>query len=307
MSIVSVVKGENRRENIKKTLAVLPNKSFTGLQEAEIILIKPNLAHHRNQLASTHVDAVRGVIDFIRSKTKARIIVADASFYDTKAAFRNFGYENLLHEYTNVQLFDLNNDETVVGEHVKHDGFRRAIGLSKQVSKADFTISLAPIKLHPDIGVSMSLYNWSIGVWVAKEHFGSTGKYWPRWSDLKKEGSLAYNLSLIEILNQMRPNLAILDGFIGMEGDGPIRGRAIELEIALASVDLISLDATACRVIGVDPDEIEALVLANQKGYGTIKSEEIELRGITNLTSIKKVFKKPSTWQSHNFVGQMER
>ena len=299
MSIVSVIKGDTRRGNVKKALETLPSESFVGLQEAKTVLIKPNLVHHRNQLASTHVDAVRAVIDFVRSKTSAHITVADASYHGTKAAFRNLGYENLLDEYSNVQLFDLNDDETVPGEFVKRDGSRGEMGLSKQVSEADFTIDLAPIKMHTDTGVTMSLKNWSIGIWVAEERFGPTGKFWPRWPFLHEEGPWAHNMSIAEILNQIRPNIAVLDGFLGMEGDGPTRGEAIELGIALAGTDPVALDATACRIIDVDPEDIGALVLANQKGYGTIKSQEIELKGITDLASIKKPFKKPDTWQSH--------
>lgn len=306
MTTVSVIKGEKRRENVKKALKLLPESAFAGLAEAKTILIKPNLVHHRNQLASTHIDAVRAVLDVIREKTAAPVTIADASYHGTKAAFQNFGYHNLLQEYQHVELFDLNDDEAVMGWFIKRDGSKGEMGISKRVSEADFTICLAALKMHVDTGVTMTMKNWSIGIWVPEARFGPGGKYWPRWPYLHEEGPRAHNKSIAEILGQIQPNISVIDGFLAMEGDGPTRGEAVSLQVALAGVDSAAVDATACRIIGVDPTDIGYLVFSGEQNYGTIDLPKIELVGETAISAISTSLKKPDTWNDHVLAWKQE-
>lgn len=297
---VSLTNSPHRRENIKDSLDVLPGEDFSGLDGAKTVLIKPNLVHHKNQLASTHIDAVRGVLDVVRKKTDAKVIIADASYHGTKAAFRNFGYNHLDDEYGNIELVDLNDDDALTGYYMKRDGSKAEMDIfSKTVLESDFTICLAQMKTHRDVGVTLTTKNWTIGIWVPEARYGSNGKYWPRWPYLHEEGEYAHNATIAELLHQNSPDLAVLDGTVAMEGDGPSRGEPVKLGVALAGTDCLAVDGIGCRLMGVDPRDIGYLVLADDRGYGTIKKEEIEILSKQTISELARSFKKPETWDDH--------
>lgn len=284
---------------MRKAIEALPERVWEKLKVARSVLIKPNLVHHQNQLASTHVDAVRAVIDAVRERSAARIVIGDSSYHGTKPAFRNFGYENLPNEYENVRLFDLNDDETVAGYYMKRDGSKGQMGFSKLMIESDFKICLTQMKTHRDVGVSLSTKNWTVGTWIPKARIGLHGRYWPRWMYLHMEGLAAHNSTIAELLHQHQPDLAVIDAFLAMEGDGPTRGEPVKMQAALAGDDCVSVDRIACQMMGIEARDIGYLVMAAERGYGIIDKSQIELLGETDLSSLKKDFKKPDTWESH--------
>ena len=78
----------------------------------------------------------------------------------------------------------------------------------------------------------------------------------------------------------MRPvTLALMDGLVGMQGRGPINGYPIDMNVLLASRDPVALDATAMRLIGLDPSHCRHLLAARSNGLGTLAEKEIEIDG----------------------------
>jgi uncharacterized protein (DUF362 family) len=291
MSIVSVIYGDERRKNIAQAVRLVLDPLLPKLTSAKTILLKPNLVHHNNQLASTHIDAVRGVLNVIREHTQAEVLIGDASYHGTKAAFRAFGYENLLNEYSSVQLVDLNDDDTVPGFYLKRDGSRGEMQISRLAKQAGFTISLANMKTHRDTDVTLTTKNWTIGTWVVPPRIDVKGKIWPRWPYLHEQGSQAHHKTIAELLGQLKPDLAIIDAFTAMEGDGPTRGTPVEMHIALAGEDAVSVDAVATELMSIQPQSVDYLRLADERGYGTIKPSEV--LGEKDWKRFKKSFIRP--------------
>ncbi|MBU1663765.1 hypothetical protein KKE25_04310, partial [Patescibacteria group bacterium] len=64
MSRVAITKGDYRKDNVSRALELVSGDVTQKLRSARSIMLKPNLVHDREQLASTHVDAVRAVIEF---------------------------------------------------------------------------------------------------------------------------------------------------------------------------------------------------------------------------------------------------
>ncbi len=279
-----------------KALELVSSDVSERLKNAQSFLIKVNLMHHQNQLASTHIDAVRAVIDFIRKSSSAPIVVADASHHGTKPAFRNFGYENLPNEYKGVLIKDLNDDEVVEGFfYVKRDGSKAPIskGVSKTVMNADFKISLALMKTHTNTGVTASVKNWALGIWVPKSKIGFHGRFWPRWPQIHGHGTKALYMTIAGIYEQLVPDLSVIDAYFGMEGEGPSHGTAVEMRTALAGVDAVAVDAVTCKLMGIDARQIGYLSMLAQKGCGIIDLERIELLGEKDLEGLQKEFKMP--------------
>ncbi len=76
----------------------------------------------------------------------------------------------------------------------------------------------------------------------------------------------------------MRPHLAIVDGIVGMEGDGPIMGTPRPSGLLVLGTNLAAVDATAARLIGLEPSRIEYLALASGR-LGPIAERHIAQRG----------------------------
>ena len=119
---VSLVCGNSRKENIKHALELI-KEDLNKLMLAKKILIKPNLTTYSKtfEIANTHIDAVRAILEFIKSHTKdfdkKEIIIAEGcggAFYrnsSTRAVFMEFGYTELEKEYPNVRLFAIDDEK----------------------------------------------------------------------------------------------------------------------------------------------------------------------------------------------------
>ncbi|MDP2632043.1 MAG: DUF362 domain-containing protein [Candidatus Uhrbacteria bacterium] len=289
---VSLETGENRRQVVANAVRGLGDAFSDKCRQAETILIKVNLVHHENQLASTHIDAVRGVLDVIRNINKCKVIVADASYHGTKAAFRNFGYNRLLEEFNFVELQDLNDDDFVDGYSVKADGSRNPIRRSKTAVNADLKISLAPMKLHRDTAVSLSVKNWTIGTWVTPPRVSASGMVWARWPWLHEEGAWAHHASIMELYRQVPCDVGIVDGILAMEGDGPSSGEPVQMGVVLAGMDAVAVDAVSATLMSIDPSEVGYLVMCAEAGLGVIDLTRINVPPMM-MSEITREFSRP--------------
>ncbi len=82
---------------------------------------------------------------------------------------------------------------------------------------------------------------------------------------------------IADINATVRPALTVIDGFVAMEGRGPVHGRPVLMETIIAGVDVVATDATACRVMGFDPRRVDHIRMAYERGLGEI--EEITVLG----------------------------
>ena len=80
---------------------------------------------------------------------------------------------------------------------------------------------------------------------------------------------------LVDVLRAVRPRLSIMDAIVGMDGQGPGAGRRRNFGLIIASADPVALDATACRVAGIDPMTIPTIRLASEQGLGIATGIEV--------------------------------
>ncbi len=284
--------GTERRKVVRKAVEALGDVFIEKAKAANSILIKVNLVHHEIQLASTHVDAVRAVLDVIRIHSRAKVYIGDASYHSTKAAFRHFGYEGLLTEFENIELVDLNDDDSVDGYTIKADGSHGPMKRSKIATEADFTISLTPMKLHRDVGVSLSVENWTFGTWIVPARIGAKGRVWARWPWLQEEGARAHHETLAALYEQSPCDFAIVDGILAMQGDGPVHGEAIRMGMVLAGLDAVAVDAVATTVMGIDPQDVGYLYMLDTQKSGIIDMSKINVPPI-QVANLTRPFQQP--------------
>ena len=91
--------------------------------------------------------------------------------------------------------------------------------------------------------------------------------------------------NLVRLARLIPPHIGVIDGFIGMEGNGPVRGNEKHLGAAIASTDFVAADAVCAKVMGFEPMEVSYLYYGHQLGLGTAKLDDIEIVGesIENL------------------------
>jgi uncharacterized protein (DUF362 family) len=283
---VALIKGDDRYVNVAKALELIADEVGIGGK----ILIKPNFTSVKRQLAATHVDAVKAVLDFVTERTSDEIIIAEGSGSGASGAmvgFKNYGYLELTQNY-NVRFVDLNKDESVEVRVLNSKFDTIGIRIAKTVIDADYRISVCPPKTHDDVLYTGVLKNIVSGAVILREHwlisklFGRIGWLSQIFGDDKlklHQGYQAMNLNLYELATLIPPQLSIIDGLQAMGGNGPVQGEEIDLGVAVASVDFLACDSVASWLMGIDVDQIGYLSYCDQASLGQADIFNIEIVG----------------------------
>lgn len=317
-SKVALIKGDRRYTNIAKALSLIGDD--IRLDEVKDILIKVNFVSTTYQLATTHVEGVRALLDFLRSRYDGPITIAEgAALSDTFAGYRNFGYLGLADEYE-VQLVDLNQDAWVWVQVYDRNLQPMELRVARSVIESDYRIAIGPPKTHDAVVVTLSLKNIVVGSMIrgvggegstnllrAVGRFVPTGlKQSPLMTEVRTrvvqnlnrsdkfalhQGCPAMNLNLYTLAKVIAPHLSVIDGYVGMEGRGPSGGDPVDLRLAIASTDFLAADATAVRIMGFDLDEIGYLHYCQLGRLGKADPEEIEVVGNCTVEECTRPFK----------------
>ncbi|NLA49824.1 MAG: DUF362 domain-containing protein, partial [Bacteroidales bacterium] len=252
-SNVSLIKGNDARDNTFKALMAIENEIMTGLEGKKRILIKPNFVVVTTPLCATNVESVRGILDFIKPRFKGPIEIGEATVSGAKGSglaelgasegtfkgFKDYGYLPLEREY-GVKLVDLNLEPHITTYIFTPDGNRpQPIRIIAKYLDADqYLISAGKMKTHNCVLVTMSLKNILMGA-PKNDYKTQNDKFlmhaWsPRGginlSYLAKDMVLHYNL--FQIAQMAYPDLGVVDAFESMEGNGPIDGTPVDTRLA---------------------------------------------------------------------------
>jgi uncharacterized protein (DUF362 family) len=290
VSKVALVKGDNRYDNITQALDLVSDE----IEFSRKIVIKPNFTSVTNQLAATHVDAVRAVLDYIKKQTNGQenqeIVVAEGTgneTADSMIGFQNYGFFDLAQHY-NVSFIDLNKDETVEVKMLNSRFDTMSIRLAKTVVDAECLISICPPKTHNNVLYTGALKNIASGAVVRKQRWLLSRLFrWVGWmsklvgDDKLKlhQGYQAMNLNLYQLATIIPPSLSIIDGFEAMQGNGPVQGDKLDLRVAVAGIDFLACDTVASWLMGIDVSKIGYLSYCEQAGLGEADIFGIDILG----------------------------
>ena len=161
-SRLALFRGDDRYQNLIAALDAIADD--VDLRSVDQILVKPNFVSPDHPLCATHVDATRAVLDWLRARTDAAIVIGEgAALRSTWDAFENYGYHSLPDEYPDVSLMNLNADEAV--ELTAFDWRLHPLRLkaSRTVVQSPLRISVGPPKTHDTVLVTLSLKNMIMG------------------------------------------------------------------------------------------------------------------------------------------------
>ena len=271
---VSLVKGNDRREIVYQSLKLLEDEILASIGSKKV-LIKPNMVLADCPLCVTHVDAVRAVLDFLSPHYKKQIIIGESGAHNTMDGFKNNEYFRLEKEYK-VKVVDLNQEayqyRYVFGEENRPLPIRI---ISTFLDPDVYIISVARMKTHNKVLVTLSLKNVLLAC--------PLNDYKQNDKGFMHTGPTAVNdlchFNMFHLAQEVFPDLAVIDGFEAMEGNGPSWGTPFDSRVALASRDALAADTLATKIMGFDPKRILYLSAMTEAGMGQGEIEKIDVLG----------------------------
>jgi uncharacterized protein (DUF362 family) len=270
--IVAVVKGERGHAPVFKALDLINYKN--ALAGYDKVLIKVNFITDRtwDTGATTDPIVVEAIIKRLEDlPLKVYVVESDATMTNADKAFEATGMKDMCSR-NGVEWLNLRYVKDKVTLAVPNCEVLKSITVPRLVTESA-VISAAKLKTHSDTGVTLGMKNM-FGLLPDK----FKGKY-----HLKGISKVVVDINTV-----LRPALTVIDGFVGMEGEGPIDGTPVQMNLIIAGTDPVATDATACRVMGINPYEIKHIRKAYEKGIG---SSEAQVLG-EKLDAVTRIFKR---------------
>jgi uncharacterized protein (DUF362 family) len=272
-SFVAVVKGERGHAPVFKALDLIDYKS--ALAGWDKVLIKVNFITDKTWDTGATTDPI--VVEAIIKKledlpVKVYVVESDATITNADKAFEKTGMGEMC-ERNGVECLNLRHVKDKIELAIPDGEALKSVTVPRLVTEAAI-ISAAKLKTHSETGVTLGMKNM---FGLLPEKF--KGKY-----HLKGISKV-----LVDINTVLKPALTVVDGFVGMEGSGPVGGDPVQMNLIIAGTDPVATDATACRVMGIDPHEIKHIRRAHEKGLGNI--DDIQVIG-EKLETVTRPFKR---------------
>ena len=361
---VALTNGDNRSDNIFRAMKSVEKEIVQAIGNRRVI-IKPNNVSATNQLASTHADALVGILEFLKSVGKLdNTIIAESGMMPTLQGFENLGYVPVAEKY-NVKLVNLDDEpfQTILAFD-QNDAMPHPVRVSSMLTNQaeNFIISACMLKTHDRAVATMGIKNIILGAPLklaasdtanmgnarfggnagfrgnigargnagfggragarANTGFGGRGDAGARagrgagraaggrgrgggggmWGGSDKPilhggGAHGISVNLAMLAPLLHPSLSVIDGFEGMEGNGPIGGTPVDHRVCVVSTDYLAADTVGASLMGIDPGDIGYLHYLAAAKVGESDVTKMEILG----EPIEKLAKK---YQLGNSIQQ---
>jgi uncharacterized protein (DUF362 family) len=270
--IVAIVKGERGHAPIFKALDLIDYKS--ALAGYDIVLIKVNFITDKTWDTGATTDPI--VVEAIIKKLKALhvkvyVVESDATITSADKAFEVTGMKDMCNR-NGVEWLNLRYVKNRVKLAVPNGEVLKSITVPRLVTESAI-ISAAKLKTHINTTVTLGMKNM-FGLLPDK----FKGKY-----HMKGISNVVVDINTV-----IKPALTVIDGFVGMEGQGPIDGSPVQMNLIIAGRDVVATDATAARVMGFNPFEIKHIRKAFEEGLGRSEAKVLGEK----LETVKRPFKQ---------------
>jgi uncharacterized protein (DUF362 family) len=239
------------------------------------VLLKPNLVEFDSAtVINTDAAVIAAALEAFHALGAAEVKIGEGPGHrrDTLDLADDARYRANIPRFESL-FTDLNRDDV---SPVSNFAGEPRFYFPNTVLGADLIVSLAKMKTHHWAGATLSMKNF-FGI-VPGAVYG-----WPK----NKLHYIGIPESVVALNRQFRNTFAIVDGIVGMEGNGPIQGTPKHAGVLVMGRDLVAVDATCCRIMGIDPEKIDYLRLAADLGH--VHTRRIEQRGET-VESVRSNF-----------------
>jgi uncharacterized protein (DUF362 family) len=269
-----------RAANYEQELSTLIYESLVEFAlpvKDKVVLLKPNLVGlDPLGVMNTHPAVIAATRESFLRLGAEQVLIGDgpAMDRDTEAIIESVRLREFAGPVART-FVDLNTDDVERVPLSTRASRLKELYFPKTVLGADLLVSMPKLKTHHWAGVTLSLKNM-FGV-VPGSCYG-----WPKnvlhWAGIDN--------AILDINAAIKPDFAIVDGIIGMEGNGPIQGTPKACGALIFGDDPVAVDATCCRVMGLLPERIRYLAAAGTM-LGHVNADKIQQVGenIAALTS----------------------
>ncbi len=294
-SRVALCRGTERVSTLQQCLTLVMDDIDWSTRRD--VVIKPNLVHPGRPLSLTHRNALATVLEAVRARYAGRLTIAEGSAEgNTMEAYAALGFRDLARFY-GAELVDINADDGVPVTAYNAHAAPMVLHLSRRAVESDCRISLCLPKTHDTVVVTASIKNMVMGALIK-----GTLAVQPRRGAANDKGAMhqgypIINVNLALLAPLVWPHLTVLDGFVGMEGDGPCDGTAVDWRIALASTDALAADALTAHLMGYPLHEIGYLTYCQHMGLGVGDWQAAEIVGNAAPAQVARRFKPHCEYQ----------
>ena len=238
---VSISNTKDRVEGVHQALQLIDD---TVVIPDRPVMVKPNFVTTSNQLAATHVDSTRSTLEYLSGKGVRKFVIAVGPALGTpESGFENYGYNSLTDDF-DIEFFSLNADERVPVPAFDDRLEPQILYMSKRLTES-YVVSVCPMKTHNNVVVTLGLKNVLVGALSGREEKKKIHK-----------GSKAINLTLAKMAQYVVPDLTVIDGTVGMQGNGPIDGFEMLSNVVIAAHHGIAADVVGLRVMGYELEDV---------------------------------------------------
>jgi uncharacterized protein (DUF362 family) len=239
------------------------------------VLLKPNLVEFDSAtVINTDASVIAAAVELFHRLGAAEVKIGEGPGHrrDTMDLADDARYRDSIPKFDSI-FTDLNRDDVSA---VKGFAGEPEFYFANAVLAADLIVSLAKMKTHHWAGATLAMKNF-FGL-VPGSIYG-----WPK----NKLHYIGIPESIVELNRLFRNTFAIVDGVVGMEGNGPIQGTPKPAGVLVMGSDLVAVDATCCRIMGIDPEKVDYLRMAANLGH--VLADRIEQRG-ESIASVRTDF-----------------
>jgi len=273
-SAVAIIRARSYSEDLVSRM--LEGVRQTGLDvRGKRVLLKPNLVEFESStVINTDATIVAAAVELFHRLGASDVRIGEGPGHrrDTLDLADDARYRSTIPKFESI-FTDLNRDDV---SPIRGFADEKEFYFPNTVLGADLIVSLAKMKTHHWAGATLSMKNL-FGL-VPGSIYG-----WPK----NKLHYIGIPRSVAELSRHFRNTYAIVDGVVGMEGNGPIQGTPKPAGVLVMGHDLVAVDSTCCRIMGIDPEKVEYLRLAADLGH--VHAGRIEQRG-ESIASVQTNF-----------------
>ncbi len=268
-SPVSIVRCDTYEEKevlkaVRKSIDLLGGMD-SFVKRGSRVLLKPNLLYgKRPELAvTTHPSIVKAIIELVKEAGGLPCLGDSPGIGTTSGVAEKAGIKKVAEEM-GCPIIEFN--RPALPPERKGSLFKN-IEIDQAVYEAEVIINLPKWKTHGQMLLTLGVKNL----------FGCVpGARKALWHLKAGEDHRLFAQMLVDIYRMVQPSLTVLDGIVGMEGNGPNSGHPIPLGLVLASPNPLSLDQVVCDLLGISRKALLTNRVALEQGLGR---EEIHIRG----------------------------
>ncbi len=291
---VALTTGDNRADNTFRALRTF-EKEISQAIGNKLVVVKPNNVSVSKPLCASHADQLEGILEFLKSIRKSNVVIAespaDGSALD---GFANYGYNKFVGKY-GVRMVELDKTPVETVYCMDQSDLRlHPCRVSKMMlDQNSFIISAAKLKTHFFTVATFSLKNVIVASAI-REPGQKPGEIDRSNRFLVHGGGVrGIHYNLAALAPRLHPHLAVIDGFEGMEGEGPVDGAPVDHRICVVSTDWLAADTVGAELMGLGIGKVGHLIYAAQAGLGQADLKKMEIVGPALKDHIK-VYKLPA-------------